>query len=106
MQSLRGLLSVGDLSEGTVDVEGKDVQFLELRDVWLSDAQVLLILQGMSAVSALGTLMYNGKTYLPIMAEGFHAARPPAGFDRVVGAIPHDEAIPLPSLVQALMRCA
>jgi hypothetical protein len=102
IDSSHGFLSVGCVVSSIVDVLGQSVHVIRLDDVRVSSVCALLILQGMSAISALGPLLYNCQKYLPILADGFCAYKVPVRFTRFVAGIPLEEPIPLSQLVAAL----
>jgi len=104
IDSARGLLSAGSVVESLVDVQGHDVRVIRAEDVRVPDACALLLMQGMSAISALGPILHNGQHYLPIIADGFCPYEVPVRFARVVAGIPSEEPIPLEVLVAALTR--
>lgn len=85
-----------------LDVQEQSVRILELEDVRVSEACALLIMQGMSSISAFGALNYDEQLYLPIIADGFCSYEVPVRFTRVIAGIPSKEPIPLEELVAAL----
>lgn len=82
-----------------------EVTAFECLNMKLTDDIVLMILQGLSSVAAVGPveIEYEGEKFncLPILAEGFHAYKVPVCFRRVVVGVPEEEPLPLELLIEA-----
>lgn len=88
-------------------IDDQWVRAFEAQDFRLSDASVLSVLQGVSAVSALGVVdvEVDGGTMrcLPILADGFRAYAAPVCFRRVVVGAPSENPIDLQKLITAFI---